>query len=233
MKKWKCMIVDDEPVAIRIIRQHLSKMDQYEVVKSSTDAMEAFRYLTRSAVDLLLLDIEMPELTGIQLFKTLEHPPALILVTAHRDYAVEGFELNAVDYLMKPVSLPRFIKALERFEQSRLAEQATHSQESQDFIFVTVDRKKKKIDLDKILYIESLKDYIRIYTRDEKIITKETTTGFEQRLPSGSFLRIHRSFIINVEKIDTISYDEISLGRHTIPIGRSYRDEVMERLGLD
>jgi len=233
MKKWKCMIVDDEPVAIRIIRQHLSKMDQYEVVKSCTDAMEAFRYLTRSEVDLLLLDIEMPELTGIQLFKTLDHPPALILVTAHRDYAVEGFELNALDYLMKPVSFPRFIKALERFEQSQSANQTSNNHQSPDFIFVTVDRKKKKITLDEILYIESLKDYIRIYTRDEMIITKETTSGFEQRLPSDSFLRIHRSFIINVEKIEMISYDEISLGRHTIPIGRSYREEVMERLGLE
>lgn len=233
MKKWKCMIVDDEPVAIRIIRQHMGKINNYEIVKSSTDVMEAFEYLTSNPVDLLLLDIEMPELTGIQLFKTLEHPPGLILITAHRDYAVEGFEINAVDYLLKPVSFPRFMQAIDRFEQSRLQGKPSAMDETKDFIFVTVDRKKRKLNLNEIVYVESLKDYIRIFTDHDKIITKETTSDFEQRLPSDSFLRIHRSFIVNMEKIETVSYDEITVGKYSLPVGRSYKEGVMEKLGIN
>lgn len=232
MRKWKCMIVDDEPVAIRVIKQHLAKINNYKVVQTSTDSMQAFEYLSRSQepVDLLLLDIEMPELNGIQLFKTLKNPPALILITAHRDYAVEGFELNAIDYLMKPVSFPRLIQALDRFEQSR---SANTEAPSKDYIFVTVDRKKKKIDLAEILYIESLKDYIRIYTTQERVITKETTSDFEERLPTDSFLRIHRSFIVNMDRIEMVSHDEITLKKHTLPVGRSYKDEVRQKLGIE
>lgn len=231
MKTWKCMIVDDEPVALRIIKQHLARLNNYEVAKTSTDSLEAFQYLTGHSIDLLLLDIEMPELNGIQLFKTLQDPPALILVTAHRDYAVEGFELNAIDYLMKPVSFPRFVKALDRFEEVQ-AKRAAESENTGDYIFVTVDRKKKKINLSDIIYVESLKDYIRIYTEDEQIITKETTGEFEQRLPSESFLRIHRSFIVKVDKIKTVSHDEITLEDQSLPVGRSYKAQVMEQLGL-
>lgn len=229
MDKWKCMIVDDEPVAIRVIRQHLGKMAHYEVVHCSTDAIDASEYLSHAPVDLLLLDIEMPELTGIQLIKSLEEPPELILVTAHRDYAVEGFELNALDYLMKPVSFPRLVQALERFEQTR---SASGRGDAKDFVYVTVDRRKKKILLKDIIYIESSKDYICIFTNNEKVITRETTTDFEQRLPSDSFLRIHRSFIINMNRIDTISYDEISLGDFSLPVGRSYKDDAMKVLGI-
>jgi two-component system, LytTR family, response regulator len=231
MNKWRCMIVDDEPVAIRVIRQHLDKMAHYEVVHCSKDARDASEYLSHSAVDLLLLDIEMPELTGIQLFESLEEPPELILVTAHRDYAVEGFELNALDYLMKPVSFPRLVQALERFEQTSLKIGSSRG-DTMDFVYVTVDRKKKKILLKDIIYIESFKDYIRIFTNKGKIITRETTTDFEQRLPTGSFLRIHRSFIINMNKIDTVSHDEISLGNYSLPVGRSYKDEAMKVLGI-
>ncbi|MDR8392444.1 LytTR family DNA-binding domain-containing protein [Aliifodinibius sp. S!AR15-10] len=232
MKKWKCMIVDDEPVAIRVLRQHLAKINNYEVVHTSTDSMQAFECLSHSPVDLLLLDIEMPELNGIQLFKTLDDPPALILVTAHRDYAVEGFELNAIDYLMKPVSFPRFIKALDRFEKHQASSNSTEDS-TKDYLFVTVDRKKKKINLEEIVFIESLKDYIRIYTTSERIITKETTSDFEERLPSDSFLRTHRSFIININRIDIVSHDEISLGKHDVPVGRSYKTEVRQKLGLE
>lgn len=234
MKQWTCMIVDDEPVAIRVMKQYLAKMNHYKVVNTSTDALQSMKYLEHDPVDLLLLDIEMPALNGIQMFKTLENPPALILITAHREYAVEGFELNAVDYLMKPVGFPRFVEALNRFEETRSNDSSADSETSQPrFIFVTVDRRKKKINLDDIIYVESLKDYIRIITKDEKIITKETTKEFEQRLPSVSFLRIHRSFIVNINKIETVCYDEISMAQHSLPVGRSYKDVVMNRLGIN
>ncbi|MDX1638298.1 MAG: LytTR family DNA-binding domain-containing protein [Balneolaceae bacterium] len=224
------MIVDDEPVAIRVLERHLGYMDRYEVVKTCTDSAEAFRYLSDHRVDLLLLDIEMPELSGLQLFKTLEHPPALILVTAHRDYAVEGFELNAVDYLMKPVSFPRFAEALERFEDMKRQHTAT---QPDDGLFVTVDRKKKKIFLDEIRYVESLKDYIRIVGDRENVITRETTSDFEERLPNNRFLRIHRSYIINMTRITTVTHDKITLGDTKLPVGRSYKQDVRQALGLE
>lgn len=231
MKKWKCMVVDDEPVAVRVIRRHLANLNDYEVVHASGDPLEAKRYLEEHPVDLLLLDIEMPELDGLQLVKTLQNPPAIILVTAHRDYAVEGFEVNAVDYLMKPVSFPRFVRALDRFEHSRKTGEETAS-DAPAPLYVTVDRKKRRIDPDEIRYVESLKDYIRIHTDHEKIITKETTSDFEKRLPGERFLRIHRSFIVNVDRIRTVAHDEIELEGRTLPVGRSYKEQVMERLGL-
>lgn len=225
------MIVDDEPVAIRVMQQHLANMNGYEVVKWCTDALRALDYLLNNPVDLLFLDIEMPGLSGLQLFKSLENPPALILITAHRDYAVEGFELNAVDYLMKPVSFIRFVRALERFEHKM--ELNGPGNNSRNYVFVTVERIKKRVILEDIIYIESLKDYIRIITENEKIVTRETTTDFNERLPEESFLRIHRSFIVNKHKINTLGHDEITIGGYTLPVGRSYKNEVKEVLGIE
>jgi len=227
------MIVDDEPVAIRIIRQHLEKLNNYEIVATGSNAMDAFVYLGQNEVDLLLLDIEMPELNGLEMYRSLKNPPKLILVTAHRDYAVEGFEVNAIDYLMKPVSFSRLLKALQRFEYQHIDWGNTSDSPPQNHLFVTVDRIKRKIDLTDIVYIESLKDYVRIQTSSEKIITRETMTEMEQQLPSGMFLRIHRSFIINTDKIKTVSYDEISVGNETLPVGRTYRNDVMRKLNID
>ena len=231
MNKWKCMIVDDEPVAVRVLRRHLEKLNHFEVVMASHNAMEAFEYLGKHPIDLILLDIEMPELGGMELLRSLDEAPAVIFVTAHRDFAVEGFELNAVDYLVKPVSFSRLLKALQRFEQQS-ARAPARPAEGGDSIYVTVDRKKRRINLDEVLYIEGLKDYVRICTAGEKIITRETMTQMQQRLPSNRFLRIHRSFIINRAKIETVSYDEISLEKETLPVGRTYRDEVMRRLNI-
>lgn len=231
MSKWKCMIVDDEPVAVRVLRQHLEKLNDFEVVQASHNAMEAFEYLGKHPVDLVLLDIEMPELNGMELLQSLDGPPAVIFVTAHRDFAVEGFELNAVDYLVKPVPFSRLLKALQRFEQQQSAP-APSRPIKEASIFVTVDRKKHRVDLDEITYIEGLKDYVRICTEGKKIITRETMTVMERRLPPDRFLRIHRSFIINTGRIKTVSYDEISLGKETLPVGRTYRDAVMQRLNI-
>lgn len=233
MKKWKCMIVDDEPVAIRIIRQHLEKLGNYEIAGTSTNAMEAFEFLGHNEVDLLLLDIEMPELNGLDLYRTLKNPPGLILVTAHRDYAVEGFEVNAIDYLMKPVSFARLLSALQRFENQSSEAGTDYGTLQKTSLFVTVDRIKKRLNLEDILYIEGMKDYVQIRTKTEKIVTRETMTDMERQLPSGKFLRIHRSFIINVEEIKTVSYDEIMVGSETLPVGRTYRNDVMHRLNIE
>ncbi|HKJ30351.1 MAG TPA: LytTR family DNA-binding domain-containing protein [Balneolales bacterium] len=233
MNKWKCMIVDDEPVAIRILRQHLDKLSTYEVVRTDTNATDAFEYLGRNSVDLLLLDIEMPELNGLDLFRSLKNPPGLILVTAHRDYAVEGFEVNAIDYLMKPVSFSRLLEALQRFEHQYADPEPVPNLNQKRYLFVTVDRIKRKIDLDDIIYIEGLKDYVQIRTNSETIITRETMSDMERQLPEDTFLRIHRSFIINMDKIRTVSYDEITLEKETLPVGRTYRTGVMQRLHIE
>lgn len=233
MKKWKCMIVDDEPVAIRVIRQHLEKLNNYEVVATSANAMDAFEYLGQNEVDLLMLDIEMPELNGLDLYRSLKNPPELILITAHRDYAVEGFEVNAIDYVMKPVSFSRLLKAIQRFEYQKTSGGEEQESVQKKYLFVTVDRIKMKIDLEDISYIEGLKDYVQIRTQTDKIVTRQTMTDMERELSPGSFLRIHRSFIINTEKIKTVSYDEISVGNETLPVGRTYRNEVMRKLNID
>lgn len=227
------MIVDDEPVAIRVIKQHLEKLKDYEIVKTSTDAMDAFEYLGNNNVDLLLLDIEMPELNGLELFRSLRNPPELILITAHRDYAVEGFEVNAIDYLMKPVSFSRFLEAVRRFENQNNASDDERDISQKRYLFVTVDRLKKKIDPDDIIYIEGLKDYVQICLDTGKIITRETMNHMEQQLPYFNFLRIHRSFIINIDKIKTVGYDEICVGKDTLPVGRTYKNEVLRRLKIE
>jgi len=233
MNKWKCMIVDDEPVAIRIIHQHLDKLNNYEIVRTDTNATDAFEFLGSNTVDLLLLDIEMPELNGLDLFRSLKNPPGLILVTAHRDYAVEGFEVNAIDYLMKPVSFSRLLEALQRFEYLNADSGIVPNPNKKKFLFVTVERVKRKIDPEDIIYIEGLKDYVQIRTGSETIITRETMSDMHRQLPSDTFLRIHRSFIINMNKIKTVSYDEITLENETLPVGRTYRNEVMQRLHLN
>jgi DNA-binding LytR/AlgR family response regulator len=227
------MIVDDEPVAIRIMRQHLDKLNNYEIVRTDTNATGAFEFLGRNTVDLLLLDIEMPELNGLDMFRSLKNPPGLILVTAHRDYAVEGFEVNAIDYLMKPVSFSRLLEALQRFEHLKTDSAIIPKPNNKKFLFVTVDRIKRKIDLENIIYIEGLKDYVQIRTKDDKIITRETMSDMDQQLPSDMFLRIHKSFIINMNKIRTVSYDEITLEEETLPVGRTYRNEVMRQLHIE
>jgi DNA-binding LytR/AlgR family response regulator len=227
------MIIDDEPVAIRIIHQHMEKLNSYEIVRTDTNAMDAFEYLTRSKVDLLLLDIEMPGLNGLDLFRSLKNPPGLIFITAHRDYAVEGFEVNAIDYLMKPVSFSRLLEALQRFEHLKADLGSLPDQNQRKFLFVTVDRIKRKIDLEDIIYIEGLKDYVQIRTEKEKIITRENMGVMEQQLPPDVFLRIHKSFIINMNRIRTVSYDEITLEKETLPVGRTYRNDVMQRLHIE
>jgi len=234
MNMWKCLIIDDEPVAIRIIKRYLDNMGRYEISGTFTRSMEAMQWLRthHGQVDLMFLDIKMPELNGLELFKTLEDPPELILITAHRNYAVEAFELQALDYLMKPIPFPRFVKALDRFEELKAATEILSENEVPGFLFVTVDRKKKKILIPDIRYVESLRDYIRIVTDQGNMITKETTADFEQRLPDSQFMRIHRSFIVPIARIQSYSHKQVIIGDKKLPIGRSYKKEVKAKLGI-
>ncbi|WP_350129504.1 LytTR family DNA-binding domain-containing protein [Imperialibacter sp.] len=226
----KCIIVDDEPIAIRVIRGYLLQIGGFEIVAECRTATEAFQLLRSHSIDLIFLDIQMPKLTGLDFLKALQHRPKVILVTAYREYAIEGFDLDVVDYLLKPVSLERFMKAIDKFYQLTEGNTKAHTVASQipASILVKSDRKTVKIVLDDILYIESYSDYIKIFTADETIITKERISHIEESLP-GSFIRTHRSFVVNSAQIKSFTNEHVNVAGKEIPISRSYKEEVLSR----
>ncbi|MBO6523190.1 MAG: response regulator transcription factor [Balneolaceae bacterium] len=230
-----CYIIDDEPLAIEVIESHVSKIDGLEVKATFQNAIKAFQELRNNSVDVLFLDIQMPKLTGIEFLRTLKNPPKVIFTTAYREYALEGFDLDVIDYLLKPVSFERFLKAVNKVFDV-LAPQAStpaysDSNEEHHYVFVPSDKKNVKICLDEILYIESKRDYILIKTENKQVSTYQTITYMEDRLPGDQFLRVHRSFIINLKKIESWSKNEVELSEATIPIGRTYKREALKRLG--
>ena len=233
MSKIKCIIVDDEPLAIEIMESYVQKVDQLDHKGSFRNAVTAFSFLQSNPVDLIFLDIQMPKLTGIDFLKTLKNPPKVIFTTAYRDYALDGFELEIVDYLLKPIPFDRFLKAVGRVIQQPISTPAknTGSTESTDQpLFFKVDKKMVKVNMHDILYIESIKDYVKVKTRDKEIITQQKIGYLEESLPKHIFLRIHRSFIAAVDKIESYSASEIEIGKIQLPIGRNYKNEVLKVL---
>ncbi len=232
-KSIKCLVVDDEPLAIQVVADYIGQVSQLELVATCTSPLQAFQVINREEIDLMFLDIEMPELSGIDFIKSLANPPALILTTAYRKYAFESYEIEVVDYLLKPISFKRFFKAISKyFKTIRLTQEAhptVGNEAAQGSIFVYSNKKNIKVDFDDILYIESLKDYIRIHTSESSIISKDTITRYEEILPT-SFLRIHRSFIVSIKKITAFTHQDIEIGSKEIPIGSSYKKAVLERL---
>lgn len=230
-----CYIIDDEPLAIEVIESHVSKIDGLDVTATFQNAVKAFQELRKSNVDVLFLDIQMPRLTGIEFLRTLKNPPKVIFTTAYREYAIEGFELDVVDYLLKPVSFDRFLKAVDKvFDSLNSRPVITQQEEYQDdhpFVFVSSDKRNVKICLEEILYIESKRDYILIKTDSKEVNTYQTITYMEERLPDSQFVRVHRSFIINLNKIESWSNNEIELKEAKIPIGRTYKREALRKLG--
>lgn len=228
----KCLIVDDEPLAIRLIEKHIEKIDKLEVVATCNNALKAFELLNTHSIDLLFLDIKMPNMTGVEFLKNLKNPPKTILTTAYRDYAIEGYDLGVVDYLLKPITFERFFKAIDRFltETTKTISKAKDTNE-EAFILIKSGIKNYRINLKDILYIESLKDYIKITLTDSKSInSKYKISDIEQVLNANNFLRIHRSFIINSSKITAFTINEIEVNGVEIPIGASYKEEVMRFL---
>jgi DNA-binding LytR/AlgR family response regulator len=223
--------VDDEELARELIETHLSQLDQFELVASCESALEAQKVLRSESVDLLFLDIEMPVLKGTDFLKGLISTPKVIFTTAYRDYAIEGFELNAVDYLLKPIVFDRFFKAVEKFLAGvkPMANTALEIQE-QDHIYVQSKRKNIKIRLEEILYVESIKDYVKVQLDDEEVIFKAGITAFHERLDSR-FIRVHRSFLVNTSKITAFTKNDIEIAQKEIPIGEMYKAEVMASLG--
>ncbi|MBO6621968.1 MAG: response regulator transcription factor [Balneola sp.] len=229
-----CFIIDDEPLAIEVIESHVSKIDGLEVKATFQNAVKAFQALRESQVDILFLDIQMPRLTGIEFLRMMKNPPKVIFTTAYREYALEGFELDVVDYLLKPISFNRFLKAVDKvFDLESDAEHRTSSSDesnSKQFVFVPVDKKNVKICLNEIVFIESKRDYVHIKTLNKEVVTHQTLTYMEERLPNPSFLRVHRSFIINTKMIESWSNNEIELPGIQIPIGRTYKREALKVL---
>lgn len=234
-----CLLVDDEPLAMDVIASYLEKVTGFEVVAKCKNALEAFEVLQTQEIDLIFLDIQMPQLNGIEFVKTLTNPPKIIFTTAHRDYAIEGFELDAIDYLLKPISFGRFMKAINKIQRKPAVatiatpESIPVSSNTVPFLYIKMDKKILKVYLDKISYIESQKDYVRIVLEDDNdVVTKQKISYLEQRLPSGQFLRIHRSYIVAVNKITAFSSINIEIDKIELPIGRSYKQFVMEALNF-
>ena len=230
---YKCVIVDDEKLARGLIETHLSQLDDFEIVASCGSAIEASKILQKERIDLLFLDIEMPVLKGTDFFKMLIHKPKVIFTTAYRDYAVEGFELNAVDYILKPITFQRFFNAIEKFKALHDMHNDTTPiavPENKDlFIFIRKDRKQVKVHLDAVLYIESLKDYVKIHLANETHITKSSISAFEKKLDTR-FIRVHRSYIVNTNKITAYTKHDIEIGNVEIPIGENFRNNLTSLL---
>ncbi len=228
---YKCLIIDDEKLARGLIQNHLSQLDDFELIASCASAIEASKILQQETIDLLFLDIEMPLLKGIDFFKNLVHKPNVIFTTAYRDYAVEGFELNAVDYIVKPITFQRFFNAIEKFRAlQKIANQQPENKTLKEFIYIRKDRKQVKVYLADILYVESLKDYIRIHLAEERHVTKSSISAFEEKLDER-FIRIHRSYIINKHKVSAYTKKDIEIGAIEIPVGDNFRENLMTILG--
>ena len=233
--KIHCLIIDDEPPAREILKQHIAGVEALELAGTCSNAVEAVSFLKEHPVDLLLLDIQMPQLLGTNFIRTLKNPPKVIFTTAYRKYAVEGFELDAVDYLLKPISFERFLKAVNKVLQLNIssaqamptsATKEKQNGESNSFLYFRAERKMVKVFFRDILYVEGLKDYIRIVTDNKTIVTKYVLSTLEEMLPANEFLRIHKSYIVAVYKIDSYNADTIHIAKHELPIGRLYKFDV-------
>ncbi|MBB5648304.1 LytR/AlgR family response regulator transcription factor [Pedobacter cryoconitis] len=241
----KCIAVDDEPLALDIIEDYVSKVPFLELVTRTENAIEALQLVQAGGIDLVFLDIQMPDLTGIQFLKIANNKAKYILTTAYSQYALESYDLNVSDYLLKPIAFDRFYKAVEKVHNQHknnaetvavpapapmAAPVAAAIQPVQDFIFVKTEHKIQKIELSDILYIEGLKDYISIFTKNERVITLQNMKKMEETLPSNQFIRVHKSYIIALDKIESIERSRITICGKIIPIGDTYRDEFFKRI---
>jgi len=232
MKKYQCLLVDDEPPAIELLKKYISMIDQLQVASTAHSAIKAFDLLKTQEFDLLFLDIRMPVLNGLDFLKTLQNPPAVILTTAYREYALDGYDLDIIDYLLKPISFDRFLKAIDRF-RNRFTEAMTKTNEvsqSDSHLFFNVNRTHHKVLLDEILYIESLKDYVRIHTTKNRLVVKGNIGTILKRLPADRFVRVHRSYAVAIEHIEAYNQTEVRVGGRELLLGVSFKDAFLEAI---
>lgn len=230
----RTVIVDDEPLALDILESYIAKIPEIELVARCINALEANAIIKSERVDLMFLDIQMPQISGVEFLKTLPNPPAVVLTTAYPDYALEGYELNIIDFLLKPISFDRFVKAVNKASEKlkRHSSENVKSDLQEDFFFIKADKKLVKVKFDDIIYIEGLKDYVIIRCEQNRIITLQTMKSLEDKLPSALFKRVHRSFIVNLDKITALDGNILEVmekGQTKIlPIGKNYKDDLLE-----
>lgn len=225
MRKYTCILVDDEPLARELIAGFIGECPELVLLAQLPNAIEARAFLEQHIVDIMFLDINMPRLSGIRLVKSMVQAPAVIFITAYAEYAVEGFELEAVDYLLKPVSEERFRKAVEKF-----LHKGTQPDAQMEYLLVKANKKIYRIDLDDLLYAEALGDYIRVVTREKTLTVYERLSSFTERLPSDRFCRVHKSHLIALSKIEYIEGNRIRIGQVFLPVSNTYRTEFNKRL---
>jgi DNA-binding LytR/AlgR family response regulator len=235
--KIRCLAVDDEPLALRVIESHIEKLTDVELVAKCSNAIQAFEVLKNKPIDLVFLDIQMPELTGIEFMNSLQNPPLVVFTTAYRNYAIEAFDLDVLDYLLKPISFDRFLKAINKYynrHETMIMESPKNlnvdQRDTKDHIFVKKNKTMVKVYFDDILYIESMKDYVKIHTPDEIHFVKHQISTLESELPDSEFIRVHKSFIIPIAKVSTVSPKSVGIAEQKIPIGRNYKEYVLKRL---
>lgn len=224
--KLKCLIIDDEPLAHQILEKYISSLGTLEIVKKCSNALEAIEYLNQYDIDLIFLDIKMPDLTGIDFLKTLSKKPKIIITSAYSEYAIDSYEYSVTDYLLKPFSFERFLKAVNKVFDSFSSEKSSKSEnvkDEKDFIFVKSDKINHKLYFDDIDYIEGFGNYAKFFTKKGMLVTSETLTNIENKLPEITFVRVHKSFIVSLNKIDQIEGNTIRIGNKSIPVGKYYK----------
>jgi len=233
-KLIQCIVVDDEPMAREILEGHLAKINAIKVVASCKNAIEAFNVINIEKIDLIFLDINMPEISGLSFAKSINKNIKIIFTTAYREYAVDGFDLQAVDYLLKPISFERLLQAINKYLDETIQvereKNTVLTNENIESFFVRSERKMVKIDYHEILFIESLSDYIKIHLKDKKVVTRETISNIEAKLPKKDFMRVHRSYLVSKLEIRSFTNEYIEIGKKQIPISRSYKSKVLSAL---
>jgi DNA-binding LytR/AlgR family response regulator len=229
--KISCIIVDDEPLARKGLEEYVSEVDFLELKAQCENSLVANKILYEQKIDLMLLDIKMPKLTGIDFLKTLSQPPVVILTTAYSEYALQGYELDVIDYLLKPVSFERFLKAVNKVKDFfELKDKCQVVAPNKDYFFVRCDKRYEKILYNDLLFAEAMENYVVLNTKENKFISYLTFKAVEEYLPKEIFIKVHKSFIVSISNIDSISTNEIKIGSHNIPISRNLKDEIMNKI---
>lgn len=232
---YTCLIVDDEQLARRLLEEFVSKIPMLELKGMCKNPLEAMDVLSKEHIDIMFLDIQMPDITGVEFIKSLQQKPATIFTTAYSEYALEGYQLDVIDYLVKPFPLDRFIKAVNKaIEYIDLKRNANNNDQqngtNSEYLLLHADHKIYKVALDEIKYIEGLKEYVSYYTKEKRIIVLQSLKSIEESLPSDKFIRVHRSYIVPIDKIKTLDGNQVQIGDKLIPIGRSYKEDVLKRV---
>jgi len=231
--KLKCMIIDDEPLARKGMEEYVQDIDFLELAAVCDNAMQANTYLNENIVDLVLLDIQMPKLSGLDFLKSLKEPPVVIITTAYQEYALEGYELNVTDYLVKPIAFSRFLKAVNKAKDFLLLKQKKTPAEATTYFFLKVDNRFEKINYDEILFAEALQNYVAIHTTEKKMLSYITFSQVEKQLPADRFIKVHKSYIVAADKIKSVEGNIINIAQHQVPVSRGMKDDVMQKIVFD